>query len=147
MYKSIVALVFCVFAFPVKADVQIDQANGDVHAPFSLEDFDRENYIKYPGLMPNVQYDGTQSPHVIIKGLFDDTAWDEKITRLMPGQTFWITSATNAYTATQDCTITDVNGDARQAPYWGIQYKRLFDSVEDADLGLKRYRIIVYCYD
>lgn len=109
----------------VQADVQINQQEQYAHAPYDENNFDNELYIGSIGISANVQYEGTQSlttkpEEVTIRPMFQPP----ELADLDVGE---ILNLDSTGIPEETCTITDVNGDARQANFWEIAIRKVDD--------------------
>ncbi len=166
MYKRIdvylgmaAALLAFVLAVPVaKADFQCDQDQGDGHAPFDANNTDNELYVTME-TMPNFQIGNTQTCEaaqlvrfsleklpIELQALFE-MGRDECI-RFGPAGGDPGPCEYYPVGANEACTLTDVNGDARQVGQFHSQFTRSGYRYEDPRYWDYIYvEALVYCSD
>ena len=131
MKKILFGILFPIIAF---ADVQVNQQQRFIHAPFSAEDTDRELYINYVR---------ASAP---IDGDIDILIWQQHkmLCETVPeemdlplGQ--WLDISSND--VDENCAITDVNGTQYEAPIWRVTHS----PQTECEKGYQKFRTIVRC--
>ena len=129
-----VAALFILITPPVSADFQCDQANKDSHIPYDANNTDNELFLTTP-VMANWQVGNTQSCEVFEEFEFTIANMPFELQPLLdlaPGQCIRIGSAdalragcTFYQVDNETCTLTDVNGNARQTNTYYSTFTKL----------------------